>query len=102
MARPSALAVLRLMINSLTRLDDRKVRWLLTLEDAASIKPNLTGHLATVGSIAQKTPGRDGCSGEKHGGCRIASRERNDLMACGIEKGVGADQEGTDLLLDKG
>jgi hypothetical protein len=23
-------------------------------------------------------------------------------MACGIEKGVGADQEGADLLLDKG
>jgi hypothetical protein len=32
----------------------------------------------------------------------IATRERNDLMACGIEKGVGADQKSTDLLLDKG
>jgi hypothetical protein len=32
----------------LGRLHDRKVRWLLTLKDAASIKPNLTEPLANV------------------------------------------------------
>ena len=86
----------------LGRLDDRQVGRLLALEDAASIKPNLTGTAAPIASIAQKPPGRGGCSGGKHGRYRIASRERNDLMACDYKKGVGADQEGADLLLDKG
>jgi hypothetical protein len=33
---------------------------------------------------------------------RIASRQRRDLIACGIKPSVGADQKGTGLLLDKG
>ena len=38
----------------------------------------------------------------KHGGYRIASRQRRDLIACGYKRSVGADQKSPGLPLDKG
>jgi hypothetical protein len=49
--------------------------------------------------------GLPGCGGravEKHGGYRVARRQRRDLIACCIKPSVSADQKGTGLLLDKG
>jgi putative tryptophan/tyrosine transport system substrate-binding protein len=79
----------------------RKVGRLLAFEDAASIKANLTVHVGNVETVAQKTPGCDGRAVDKHRRYCIASRQRRDLIACGIKRSVGADQKGTGFLLDK-
>ena len=80
--RPSALAVLRLMISStLVGLLHRQVGRLLALEDAAGVDADQTVRLRNAASVAHQAAGRGELAILVDRGHRVAERQCGELFA---------------------
>ena len=101
--RPSALAVLRLMISStFVACCDRQVGWLLALENAAGVDAGLTVRVRNTAAVAHQAAGRGELAilvDRRH---RVANRQRGELFAPADEECIGADHERAGSQLDQG
>src|SRR5437879_4470159 len=83
----------------LSRLQNGQVGRLLALEDSASIDTGLTKRIESVWAVAHESASRYEFAPDIGGGNPVARRQRNKLGAPIVEKWIGGNDQGIDVLL---
>ena len=86
----------------LGRLQDRKVRGLGTLENAAGIHADLTNRIDNVGPVTHQQSGFDQHARRKARGYTLAHCQRGKLHAAAGEEAVARDEKGIGTFTRKG